>query len=61
MAFRATVTNLESKVETLTTSNALIKEELDMSKSSLATLKEENELLKKQLIQPDSSKDVDIF
>jgi len=61
VAFRATVTNLESKVETLTTSNTLIKEELEMSKSSLATLKEENELLKKQLIQPDCSKDVDIF
>lgn len=59
--FRATVANLESKVETLTTSNTLIKEELDMSKTSLATLKEENELLKKQLNRHDDSKDVDIF
>lgn len=60
--FRATVANLESKVETLTTSNTLIKEELDMSKSSLTMLKEENQLLKNQLIkQHSASNDVDIF
>jgi len=61
VVFRATVANLESKVETLTTSNTLIKEELDMSKTSLATLREENELLKKQLIKQENLKNVDIF
>lgn len=59
--FRATVANLESKVETLTTSNTLIKEELDMAKNSLTTLKEENQLLKKQLIKEDDLKNVDNF
>lgn len=58
MAFRATVANLESKVETLTTSNTLIKEELDMAKTSLATLREENQFLKNQLIKLEDSKDV---
>lgn len=61
MVFRATVANLESKVETLTTSNTLIKEELDMAKSSLTTLKEENQLLKNQLIKKEDSQNVDIF
>lgn len=59
--FRATVANLESKVETLTTSNTLIKEELDMAKNSLTTLKDENQLLKKQLIKEDDLKNVDNF
>lgn len=58
--FRATVANLESKVETLTTSNTLIKEELDMAKNSLTTLKEENQFLKNQLIK-DDSKNVNNF
>lgn len=62
ITFRATVANLESKVETLTTSNTLIREELDMAKNSLTTLKEENQSLKNQLIKKlDDSKDVDIF
>lgn len=59
MPYRATVANLESKVETLTTSNTLIREELDMAKISLATIKEENQLLKIQMIKQDDSKDVD--
>lgn len=59
MPYRATVANLESKVETLTTSNTLIREELDMAKISLATMKEENQLLKIQMIKQDDSKDVD--
>lgn len=58
--FRATVANLESKVETLTTSNTLIKEELDMANNSYAMLKEENQLIKNQLIKQNDSKNVDI-
>lgn len=61
MVYRATVANLESKVETLTTSNTLIKEELDMAKNSLTTLKEENQLLKNQLIKRDDSQNVHLF
>lgn len=56
MVYRATVANLESKVETLTTSNTLIKEKLDMAKNSLTSLKEENQLIKK-----DGSQNVYIF
>lgn len=52
--------NLESKVETLTTSNTLIKEELDMANNSYAMLKEENQLIKNQLIKQNDSKNVDI-
>jgi len=61
MVFRATVANLESKVETLSTSNTLIKEELDMANNSYAMLKEENQLLKNQLIKQNDSKNVDIL
>lgn len=61
MVFRATVANLESKVETLTTSNTLIKEELDMANNSYAMLKEENQLIKNQLIKQNDSKNVDIY
>jgi len=60
LVFRATVANLESKVETLTTSNTLIKEELDMANNSYAMLKEENQLIKNQLIKQNDSKNVDI-
>jgi len=60
MVFRATVANLESKVETLTTSNTLIKEELDMANNSYATLKEENQLIKNQLTKQNDSRNVDI-
>lgn len=61
ITFRATVANLESKVETLTTSNTLIKEELDMAKTSLSELQEENQSLKNQLIKKDDTTNVDIF
>lgn len=61
VVFRATVANLESKVETLTTSNTLIKEELDMAKTSLATLKEENQFLKNQITKQEDSKNVIVF
>jgi len=61
MVFRATVANLESKVETLSTSNTLIKEELDMANNSYAMLKEENQLIKNQLIKQNDSKNVDIL
>ncbi|XP_050535792.1 RUN and FYVE domain-containing protein 2 isoform X3 [Daktulosphaira vitifoliae] len=52
---KATVANLEVKVETLTTSNTLTKEELEMCKNSLVTLKEENQLLKNQVTHTDNS------
>lgn len=61
MVFRATVANLESKVETLTTSNTLIKEELNMANNSYVTLKEENQLIKNQLIKQNDFKNVDII
>lgn len=56
---KATVANLESKVETLSTSNTLIKEELDMANNSYAMLKEENQLLKNQLIKQNDSKNAE--
>ncbi|XP_066998946.1 RUN and FYVE domain-containing protein 2 [Anabrus simplex] len=45
----ATVTNLQTKVETLTTTNALMKEDLAIAKNNILSLQEENALLKKQL------------
>ncbi|XP_022906920.1 RUN and FYVE domain-containing protein 2 isoform X2 [Onthophagus taurus] len=45
----ATVTNLQAKVETLTTTNALMKEDLAIAKNSLMTLFEENKQLKMEL------------
>ncbi|XP_049864256.1 RUN and FYVE domain-containing protein 2 isoform X1 [Schistocerca gregaria] len=45
----ATVTNLQAKVEALTTTNALMKEDLAIAKNNLLTLYEENENLKKEL------------
>ncbi|CAH0558889.1 unnamed protein product [Brassicogethes aeneus] len=45
----ATVTNLQTKVETLTTTNALMKEDLAISKNNLAALYEENRQLKQDL------------
>ncbi|GJQ69074.1 hypothetical protein Trydic_g6238 [Trypoxylus dichotomus] len=51
----ATVTNLQSKVESLTTTNALMKEDLAIAKNSLLTLYEENRLLKSELGKEDVS------
>ncbi|XP_019864722.1 RUN and FYVE domain-containing protein 2 isoform X2 [Aethina tumida] len=45
----ATVTNLQSKVESLTTTNALMKEDLAISKNNLIALYEENRQLKQEL------------
>ncbi|XP_034230366.1 RUN and FYVE domain-containing protein 2-like isoform X4 [Thrips palmi] len=45
----ATVTNLQAKVETLSTTNALMKEDLAISKNGLMSLFEENNRLKREL------------
>ncbi|XP_020278626.1 RUN and FYVE domain-containing protein 2 isoform X1 [Pseudomyrmex gracilis] len=45
----ATVTNLQAKVESLTTTNALMKEDLSIAKNNILSLQEENRQLKKEL------------
>ncbi|KAG7211718.1 hypothetical protein KM043_010965 [Ampulex compressa] len=45
----ATVTNLQTKVESLTTTNALMKEDLSIAKNNILSLHEENRQLKKEL------------
>ena len=45
----ATVTNLQSRVETLTTTNALMKEDLAIAKNAILSLQEENRMLKQKL------------
>ncbi|CAH1964818.1 unnamed protein product [Acanthoscelides obtectus] len=45
----ATVANLQSKVESLTTTNALMKEDMAISKNNLQSLYEENRRLRKRL------------
>ncbi|XP_018057429.1 PREDICTED: RUN and FYVE domain-containing protein 2-like [Atta colombica] len=45
----ATVTNLQTKVESLTTTNALMKEDLAIAKNNILSLQEENRQLKKEL------------
>ncbi|XP_078036744.1 protein RUFY3 isoform X3 [Augochlora pura] len=45
----ATVTNLQAKVESLTTTNALMKEDLSIAKNNILSLHEENRQLKKDL------------
>ncbi|XP_058791399.1 RUN and FYVE domain-containing protein 2 isoform X2 [Phymastichus coffea] len=45
----ATVQNLQAKVESLTTTNALMKEDLSISKNNLISLHYENQQLKKEL------------
>ncbi|KAI8420920.1 hypothetical protein MSG28_008084 [Choristoneura fumiferana] len=52
----ATVANLQAKVESLTTTNALMKEDLAISKNTMITLVEENNQLKHALGQ-DITKD----
>jgi len=47
--FSATVTNLQTKVESLTTTNALMKEDLAIAKNNILSLQEENRQLKKEL------------
>jgi hypothetical protein len=47
--FSATVTNLQAKVETLTTTNALMKEDLAIAKNNILSLYDENTNLKKEL------------
>lgn len=53
MFFSATVTNLQTKVESLTTTNALMKEDLAIAKNSLLSLYNENRELRKELGQED--------
>ncbi|XP_015172609.1 PREDICTED: RUN and FYVE domain-containing protein 2 isoform X3 [Polistes dominula] len=45
----ATVTNLQAKLESLTTTNALMKEDLSIAKNNYLSLQEENRQLKKEL------------
>lgn len=45
----ATVTNLQAKVESLTTTNALLNEDLSISNNSILCLQYENKQLKKEL------------
>ncbi|XP_011255858.1 RUN and FYVE domain-containing protein 2 isoform X3 [Camponotus floridanus] len=45
----ATVTNLQAKVESLTTTNALMKEDLAIAKNNILSIQEENRQLKKEL------------
>ncbi|XP_050463112.1 RUN and FYVE domain-containing protein 2-like isoform X2 [Cataglyphis hispanica] len=45
----ATVTNLQAKVESLTTTNALMKEDLAIAKNNILSVQEENRQLKKEL------------
>lgn len=45
----ATVANLQAKVESLTTTNALMKEDLSISKNNILSLHYENQQLKKEL------------
>lgn len=47
--FSATVTNLQTKVESLTTTNALMKEDLAIAKNNILSLQDENRQLKKEL------------
>lgn len=47
--FSATVANLQAKVESLTTTNALMKEDLAISKNTMIQLVEENNQLKHAL------------
>ncbi|XP_017784619.1 PREDICTED: RUN and FYVE domain-containing protein 2 isoform X2 [Nicrophorus vespilloides] len=51
----ATVTNLQNKVESLTTTNALMKEDLAIAKNNLYTLFEENKQLRVDLGREESS------
>jgi len=45
MIFSATVTNLQQKLESNQTTNALMKEDLAISKNTILTLQEENDQL----------------
>lgn len=45
--FSATVTDLQAKMETLTTTNALMKEDLAIAKNSILHLQEDNDRLRK--------------
>ncbi|KAK5650701.1 hypothetical protein RI129_001730 [Pyrocoelia pectoralis] len=49
----ATVTNLQTKVESLTTTNALMKEDLAIAKNSLLALYDENQQLRRELGKED--------
>lgn len=55
-SFSATVANLQSQVEALTTTNALMKEDLEITKGNVITLMQENTILKAQKGQKQSLK-----
>lgn len=48
VSFSATVGNLQAKVETLTTTNALMKEDLAIARNSLMALQAENAALRQK-------------
>ncbi|KAF4524041.1 hypothetical protein B566_EDAN016024 [Ephemera danica] len=56
---RATVTNLQAKVEALTTTNALMKEDIAISHANMHSLQEENAALKRELQQDTVSERMD--
>lgn len=58
-SFSATVGNLQAKVESLTTTNALMKEDLAISKNNLLQLMEENSNLKAELSETPRSERTD--
>lgn len=55
----ATVTNLQAKVEALTTTNALMKEDISIAHANMQSLQEENAALKRELRQDSSSERMD--
>lgn len=55
--FSATVGNLQAKVESLTTTNALMKEDLAIAKKNIASLTEDNKSLKTGEKKKDSNSD----
>lgn len=52
LIYSATVGNLQSKVESLTTTNALMKEDLAIARNSLLALQAENLALRRNTQQP---------
>lgn len=57
--FSATVANLQAKVEQLTTTNALMKEDLAIARNSLLTLQAENAALRQNAQQSHAPQIVD--
>jgi FtsZ-binding cell division protein ZapB len=53
------VTNLQAKVEALTTTNALMKEDISIAHANMHSLQEENAALKRELRQDTVSNRMD--